>query len=246
MSFLQFRLIDVVDIILIAFLMYKIYIKVKGTIALNIMLGLFAFIVFWLTIKLLKMELTGSILDNLVNVGVLAVIIVFQQEIRRFLLHFGSQYKWLYSNSAKLSNEYVEPVIKACENFSKSKTGALIVITEQARLKEYIETGELLNSDISSRLLESIFFKNNPLHDGAIIVQSDKIIAASCILPVSENPNLPKYMGLRHRAAMGISESTDAVAVVVSEERGEISYFHKGTFLTNINSNDLLKLLKNL
>ncbi|MBN2167267.1 MAG: diadenylate cyclase CdaA [Marinilabiliaceae bacterium] len=246
MSFLQFRLIDVIDIILVAFLMYKIYTKVRGTMAINILLGLIAFIAFWITIKSLKMELTGSILDTLVNVGVLALIIVFQQEIRRSLLHFGSKYKWLLSNNYNFSNENIEPIIKACENFSKSQTGALIIITGEAGLKEYIETGEIINADISSRLIESIFFKNNPLHDGALIVLAGKLIAASCILPVSENPNMPKYMGLRHRAAMGITESTDAVAVVVSEERGEISFFQNGTYNTNINTNDLQKLLKNL
>ena len=219
---------------------------VKGTIALNIMLGLFAFVIFWITIKLLKMDLTGTILDTFVNVGVLAVIIVFQQEIRKFLLHFGSRYKWLYNSDGKLINEYAEPIVKACDSFVKTKTGALIVVTGQAMLKDYIDSGELLNAEISNGLIESIFFKNNPLHDGAIIVSGNKISAAACILPVSQNPNLPKYMGLRHRAAMGITESTDAAAVVVSEERGEISFFQDGTFQNVLNGNDLLKLLKNL
>lgn len=246
MSFLQFRLIDIVDIFLVAFLMYKLYKMVRGTIAFNIILGLFAFVFFWLSIKFLKMDLTGGILDKFVEAGVIAVIVVFQQEIRRFLLHFGSRYKWFYSKEVSLVNEYIEPIIKASESFAKTRTGALIVIARQARLQEYIDSGEMINAQISSRLIESIFFINNPLHDGAIIVTGEKISAAACILPVSQSSTLPKYMGLRHRAAMGITESTDAIAIVVSEERGEISFFQEGSYQKDINSNDLLKLLKNL
>jgi diadenylate cyclase len=243
MDFLQFRLIDVIDIILVAFLMYKFYQMVKGTVALNILVGLFVFVIFWLTIKSLKMDLSSSILDNFVNVGVLALIIVFQQEIRRFFLHFGSKYKLFYTDAGNVTKKWVEPTVKACENMSKSKTGALIVISREAILPDYIDSGEKLDANITSRLIECLFFKNNPLHDGAIIVANNKIAAAACILPVSQNPDLPKQMGLRHRAAMGISEATDAVAIVVSEELGEISLFTKGTYKTGLTPSELEKAL---
>jgi diadenylate cyclase len=239
MDFLQFRLIDIIDILLVAFLMYKFYQMVKGTVALNILIGLFVFVVFWFTIKSLKMDLSASILDNFVNVGVLALIIVFQQEIRRFFLHFGSKYKLLYADSDKTAQKWIESTVRACENMSKTKTGALIVITREARLLDYIDTGERLRADINTRLIESLFFKNNPLHDGAIIMSNNKIEAAACILPVSQNVQLPKHMGLRHRAAMGISETTDAIAITVSEERGDISLFVKGTYQHKITSSDL-------
>jgi diadenylate cyclase len=234
MGFLDFRLIDVIDILLVAFLMYKFYQMVKGTVALNILVGLFAFVIFWLTIKSLNMELSANILDNFVNVGALALIIVFQQEIRRFFLYYGSKYKLFYADLNNKNKQWLEPVIKACENMAKTKTGALIVITREAKLSEVKESGEKLQALVTSRLIESLFFKNNPLHDGAIVLTNNIIEAAACILPVSQNPDLPKNMGLRHRAAMGICESTDAVAVVVSEESGHISLFVKGSYQTKL------------
>jgi diadenylate cyclase len=245
MSFFQFRLIDIIDIVFVASILYFIYIKVKGTIALNILLGFFAFIIFWLTIRSLKMSLTISILDNFVNVGVLAIIIVFQQEIRQLFLRFGLRHKWLYSASRNSGMIFIDPIIKACDSFVKTRTGAIFVIKGQAQLKEYVESGEKLNAQISFRLIESLFFKNSPLHDGAIIISQDMIEAAGCILPISQNPHLPKNMGLRHRAAMGITEVTDATAIVISEERGEISYFKEGKYKTGLSSNDILKLLMN-
>jgi diadenylate cyclase len=246
MGFLEFRLIDLIDIILVAFLMYKFYQMVKGTVALNILIGLFVFVIFWLTIKSLNMELSASILDNFVNVGVLALIIVFQQEIRRFLLHFGSKYKLFYADQDKEKKRWLDPTIRACENMSKSKTGALIVITREAKLLDLMDSGEKLSALVTSRLIESLFFKNNPLHDGAIVISNNLIEAAACILPVSQNPDLPKHMGLRHRAAMGICESTDALAIVVSEEKGDISLFFKGVFHLKLTPSALETLLLDL
>ncbi len=253
MTFLEIRFIDLVDIFLVAYLMFRLYKLIKGTVALNIFIGIFAFIVFWLLIKSLNMELSSTILDNFVNVGVLAIIVVFQQEIRRFLLLLGSKYnlhskfsfdRFFEGKSAGMMNIYIKPVVQACEDFARSKTGALIVITKKSELLDFVHTGELLNAVISRRLLESVFFKNSPLHDGAVIINRNKIKAAGCILPVSQNMELPKRFGLRHRAGMGITEATDAVAIVVSEERGRISFFQDGRGEYNISIEELQKKLE--
>lgn len=252
MTFLEIRLIDIVDIVLVAYLMYKLYKLIKGTVALNIFMGIFAFIVFWLMIKSLNMQLTSTILDTFVNVGVIALIVVFQQEIRRFLMMIGNRYnisnrfsfeKIFESKSPGMMSFYVSPLIRACEDFSKSRTGALIVITKKSELVDFVQTGELINGVISKQLLKSIFFKNSPLHDGAVIISQSKIKAAGCILPVSQNMDLPKHLGLRHRAAMGITESTDAVSIVVSEETGRISFFRNGKGQYNLTSDELEKRL---
>ncbi|WP_430809957.1 MULTISPECIES: diadenylate cyclase CdaA [unclassified Carboxylicivirga] len=252
MTFLDIRFIDLVDIVLVAYLMFRIYKLIKGTVALYIMLGIFAFIVFWILIKTFGMELSSTILDNIVNVGVLAFIVVFQQEIRRFLLLLGSRYnvstrfsmdKVFMSKEKGMMSIYNKPVVRACSSLAKSKTGALIVITKNSELLDYVQTGELINGVISSRLLENIFFNNSPLHDGAVIITGNKIKAAGCILPVSQNTELPKRVGLRHRAAMGITESTDAQAIVVSEETGRISFFSKGQMEMGVSDEELQELL---
>lgn len=253
MTFLDIRLIDLVDIVLVAYLMYRLYKLIKGTVALNIFIGIFAFIVFWLLIKALNMQLSSTILDNFVNVGVLALIVVFQQEIRRFLLLIGSRYHLsqrfsldrLFTNSAPgMMGFYIQPVIKSCEDFSKTKTGALIVITRKSELLDFVQTGELLNAVISRQLLKSIFYKNSPLHDGAVIISQSKIKAAGCILPVSQSMELPKQFGLRHRAALGISEATDAISIVVSEETGKISLFRNGKGEFHLTTEQLGKILE--
>ncbi len=252
MTFLEIRLIDVIDIILVAYLMYKLYKLIKGTVALNIFMGIFAFIVFWLMIKTLNMQLTSTILDTFVNVGVIALIVVFQQEIRRFLMMIGNRYnisnrfsfeKIFESKSPGMMSFYVSPLIRACEDFAKSRTGALIVITKQSELVDFVQTGELINAVISKQLLKTIFFKNSPLHDGAVIISQSKIKAAGCILPVSQNMDLPRHLGLRHRSAMGITESTDAFSIVVSEETGRISFFRNGKGQYNLTSDELEKRL---
>ncbi|MBI9062794.1 MAG: TIGR00159 family protein [Marinilabiliaceae bacterium] len=252
MTFLDIRLIDLVDIVLVAYLMFRLYKLIKGTVALNILIGLFAFVLFWLLIKAFNMELSASIMDNFVNVGVLALIVVFQQEIRRFLLLLGSKYnistkfsmdKVFMTESKGMMNIYNKPVVRACSALAQTKTGALIVITKDSELIDYVQTGELINGVISTQLIENIFFKNSPLHDGAMIITRNKIKAAGCILPVSQNMDLPKRVGLRHRAAMGITESTDAVAIVVSEETGRISFFSKGQMEMGLSPEELQELL---
>jgi uncharacterized protein (TIGR00159 family) len=224
--------------------MYAVYKLVKGTVAMNIIVSIIAFMLAWFIVKQLKMNMLSVIFDSFMNVGLLALIIIFQQEVRQFLVMLGSRYDFLRRNFlSKVMNEseapqqllYVNAVSKACENMSRTHTGALIVFTRNASLNEIKSTGEEINADFSQQLIETIFFKNTPLHDGAMIVDKNHILAAGCILPVSHNMDIPKQFGLRHRSALGITEETDAVAVVVSEETGNITVFDGGQY-TMINS----------
>jgi len=256
MSFIQIRFLDVLDIFLVAFLLYEIYILIKGTIAINIFLGIFIFYLIWLLVKALNMQLLGTILGQFMGVGVIALIVVFQQEVRKFLLLVGTR----YSNNSRYSFQNIfsiflketnTPTIKvfslvrACENMAKTFTGALIVIARKNGLQSYAETGEIIDANTGTRVIENIFFKNSPLHDGAIIVHNEKIYAARCVLPVSENPNISKRLGLRHRSAVGITEVTDAFVIVVSEERGSISYVQFGEITENVTPDQLMEVLEN-
>ena len=197
------------------------------------------------------MQLLGSIMDKLVNVGVIILVILFQDDIRIFLSELGSHKSWKrFTNffKAKKSDtdevpEYVMHIVYACKNMSQTKTGALIVVKQDMPLVKYEATGEKINAEIESRLIETIFYKGTPLHDGAIIIGDGKIIAASCILPVSHAPNIPRELGLRHRSALGITQETDAVAVIVSEERGEISFAKNGKISRNITTQALERML---
>lgn len=252
MGFLDIRLLDLLDIFLVAVLFYQVYKLMKGTVAIKIFIGLFSFIVLWLVVKALDMELLGTILDNLVSVGVIAIIVLFQEEIRSFFTMIGSRYKFskwftldkvLVKNRSGMLKIYVKPIVQACQKFSKSKTGALIIISKSSELVDVAKTGELINAVISSSLLENIFFKNSPLHDGAVIITNNKIKAAQCILPVSHDTNLPSNLGLRHRAGLGIAQKTDAQVVIVSEENGRISYAHEGKLKYNISVDKLTDLL---
>jgi diadenylate cyclase len=250
--FLEIRPIDILDITLVALLLYQLYKLIRGTVALKIFFGLFSFIVFWLLVNALGMELLGSILDAVVSVGVIAIIVLFQEEIRNFFLLLGSRYKFdkwfsldkvMAKNQSGMLNIYINPIVQACENLSKSRTGALIIITNQSELVDIAKTGDLLNANISSALLESIFFKNSPLHDGAVIINQNKIKAARCILPISHNTDVPKKLGLRHRAGLGVSQSTDALVIIVSEENGKISYAKGGKITYNISKEELKRFL---
>lgn len=249
MDFIEFRLIDIVDIVVVAILMFRLYSVVKGTVAHNIFIGLFAFLLFWLAIKTLHMELLTSILNNFVNVGVLALIIVFQQEIRRFFLLLGSRYK--ISKKFSLNNLFLDgqtgytadtlkSIVSACNALSASKTGALIVFSKGQDLIEYIESGISLKAQLSTELLRTIFEKNTPMHDGAVILKGDKVLSACSILPLSRSDMVPQQFGLRHRAALGITEATDAVAIVVSEETGTITLFKESDFLIVQTQNDFI------
>lgn len=233
--FISIRILDVLDILLFAFLLYQAYKLIKGTIAINIFVGIFAVYLLWLFVKALNMQLLNSILGLFFGVGVVAIIIVFQPELRKGFLLLGSRYfsqdKFPFLRHLQGTNNYfsikVDEIIIACRTMSLTKTGALIVIQKSSGLSGIIKIKDILDAKTSSRLLVNIFFKNSPLHDGAVIIDGDTIHAARCILPISEKYILGDY-GMRHRAAIGITEITDAVVVVVSEETGNISFIKEG------------------
>lgn len=242
---------DIIDILLVAFLLYYTYRLMKASGTINVFIGVLTIIGIWLLVShVLGMRLLGSIMDKLVSVGVIALVILFQDEIRRFLINLGSHKRWRYLLKFFINEKNVEkdqvsvmPIVIACRNMANKKTGALIVIAGEMSLINYEKTGEPINGDVGTSLIENIFFKNSPLHDGAMIIVNDKIVAAGCILPVSHDTQLPKELGLRHRAALGISQETDAKVVVVSEERGTISLAYKNHLYSHINPEELESLL---
>lgn len=228
----NFGIKDFIDIFCVALMLYYIYRLMKESRSLNVFIGILIFIIMWLFVsQVLEMRLLGSIMDKLVSVGVIAIIILFQEEIRKFLYNLGTHHKVksivrLFSSGDKkdkVDMESIMPIVMACMNMSKGKVGALIVIERLTPLDDIVETGDVIDANINQRLIENIFFKNSPLHDGAMVISKKRIRAAGCILPVSHNFDIPKELGLRHRAAMGISQDSDAIAVVVSEETGRIS-----------------------
>ena len=250
--FISFRFLDFIDILLVALLLQQLYRLTKGTVAINIVTGLAVLYCFWLVVRALDMQMLSLILGQFAGVGVLAIIIVFQQEIRRFLLIIGARYiKNHFSLSSifktktnvnALSDADIDEIVNACNELSRTSTGALIVINAKNDLLQYVQTGTEIGSRISSLLLQNIFFNKAPLHDGAVIITKGNITAAGCILPSSENDSLPSQYGMRHRAALGMSEETESLVLVVSEETGQISYALKGT-IRPINTTEHLRSL---
>lgn len=247
------KFLDVLDIFFFALILFQLYRLIKGTAAFSIFIGIFFIYLFWLLVRALNMELISSLLGQVIGVGVLALIIVFQQEVRRFLLVIGNRYlkntqnsiNRLFSNVKKEqgSPREAEEIARAAESMASKMIGALIVIGRQTRLDVYSQGGEILNADISAELLETIFFKNTPLHDGAVLIQDGRILAARCPLPITERVSVLSKFGMRHRAAIGISEQTDALVVVVSEETGELTVVENGKYWNNINLNELRNIL---
>jgi len=247
----QIGIKDIIDIFLVAILLYQTFKLLKRTGAISIFIGILAFIICWFLVSyVFKMELLGGIFDRVVSVGAFALIVLFQEEIRRFFSRIGSKKRWSYLNSLKKlfgsvteekeTTDYnMVQIVLACRNLAKSSTGGLIVLTRTNDLTFYSQTGEYINATISSRLIENIFFKNSPLHDGALIISSQKMKAAACILPISKNQSIPKRMGLRHRAAVGITEHSDAIAIVISEETGHISWALNGQLTVNVKPEQL-------
>ena len=253
--FITFRWLDVVDILLVSIIMYQLYKLVKGTIAIRIFLAILAIYLFWKIVSAFQMQLLSEILGQFIGVGVLALIIVFQQEIRRFLLLLGSNSIFSRKRNSKLMNLLnvnnierkkldIKPIITATKSLSSTKTGALIIIDIHSELKFISTSGEKIDARISAPLLESIFFKNSPMHDGGLIIEDNRIVAARCILPVSENQSFPAHFGLRHRAAAGITESSRALAIIISEETGKISLAKEGEVNYNISIEELNEKLK--
>lgn len=249
--FFEFGIKDFIDILLVAFLLYYTYKLMKASGSINVFTGILVFILIWLLVsQVLEMKLLGSIFDKLVSVGVLALIILFQDEMRRFLLTLGSHkhasalVRFLTGNKEEdLERDDIMPIVMACISMGKQKIGALIVMEHSLPLDDVVRTGEIINANLNQRLVENVFFKNSPLHDGAMVISKRRIKAAGCILPVSHNLDIPKELGLRHRAAMGISQISDAHAIIVSEETGAISVAYKGQFYLRLNAEELESLL---
>ena len=252
--FSLFGIKDLVDILLVATLLFYLYRTMKDSGTLNIFVGVLAIVLAWVVMyKIMDMRLIGTIMDKFIDIGLFILVILFQDQIKRFLIELGSQKGWgfiakifKHKSSADDEKKWIMPVVYACMSMSKSKTGALIVIQRQMPLDDYEHTGDMIEANINTRLIENIFFKNSPLHDGALIIAGDKVMSAGCILPVSHDTSLPRYLGLRHRSALGIAQATDAIAVVVSEETGNISYAHKGELHQKLSSTDLENALSNL
>ena len=251
----EFGLKDVIDILLVALMLYYIYRLMRESRSLNVFNGIMMFVISWLFVsQVLQMRLLGSILDKLVSVGVIALIVLFQDDIRKFLYNLGAHRRMkaisrLFSSSKskekvrKDVKETIMPIVMAVMNMSRGKVGALIVIERLVPLDDVVVTGDQIDAALNQRLIENIFFKNSPLHDGAVVIANKRIKAAGCILPVSHNLDIPKELGLRHRAAMGISQESDAVAIVVSEETGGISIAVNGTFHLRLSAEELESIL---
>ncbi len=238
-DFIDIKLIDVIDVILVGLLVYYIYKLIRGTAAISIFSGIIIIYVAWIVVSALNMSLLSAILGQILGVGVIAIIVLFQQEIRRFLLHLGSKYI-SGAKSRKVVNfifgkkheeiplEALDEITQACRKMSETNTGALIVLAHTSSMEQIVETGDIVDANIKRRLIENIFFKNSPLHDGAMVIADNRIVAARCTLPITENPNIPAQYGMRHRAAVGLTEQTDATVIVVSEETGNISFVTDG------------------
>lgn len=249
----SFGIIDVIDILLIAVLLFYVYKLMRKSGTLSLFFGVLAFIAIWvLASEIFNMKLTGTVLDKFMSIGLIIFVILFQDQIKRFLIDIGSRSRWknlrrllLHGKPAvdEGNHEVALAIVRACQSMSRTKTGALIVMQRRMPLNDYENTGERLNAPVNARLIESIFFKNSPLHDGALIIAGDIIKAAGCILPVSHDMDIPKELGLRHRSALGMSQTTDALCIVVSEETGGISVARGGELQLKITGQELEKIL---
>ena len=254
-TILNFGIKDYIDVFLVALLLYYIYRLVKGTVAINIFLGIVFIYFIYLIVETLQMVLLTKILGGFISVGFIALIVVFQQEVRKFLLMIGStnfagkrgflkHIKFLKTESVSSSSTDIETIIAACNKMSTTKTGALIVLERENNLDFLVSTGDEMNIKVTQPIIESIFFKNSPLHDGAIIIENNIVKATRVILPINNEKTIPQRFGLRHRAAVGITEKTDAIAITVSEETGQISCFKTGMFVDFKDSRELIEIIK--
>jgi uncharacterized protein (TIGR00159 family) len=251
MTFFEFGIKDIIDIVLVALILYYVYRLMKESRSLNVFIGIMVFVLVWLFVsQVLEMRLLGSIMDKLVSVGVIGLIVLFQEEIRKFFYNLGAHQRmqnvmtfFTGKKVQKVDKESIMPIVMACMSMSRGKVGALIVIERAAPLDDIVDTGDRIDAQINQRLIENIFFKNSPLHDGAMVIAKKRIKAAGCILPVSHDHDIPKHLGLRHRAAMGISQESDALAIVVSEETGRISIANKGVFQLRLSAEQLESIL---
>lgn len=254
-DFLHFSVLDALDILLVAFLLYYIYNLVKGTVAINILIGIALIVLIWKITAFLEMEMLSSLLGALISLGAIAILIVFQPEVRKFLLMLGTTnishkngflrklVPFKSGNSSSKKEVNINEIVEACTSMSASKTGALIVFERSQNLDFITSSGDKMDIEVNTGILESIFFKNSPLHDGASIIRKNKIIATCVVLPLSKK-TFPGKFGLRHRAAVGITERTDAVCLVVSEETGKISYSKDGEIFSFKSEDSIVKMLE--
>lgn len=248
---IPFGIKDIIDILLVALMLYYLYRLMKNSGTLSLFYGVLAFIGIWVVaFEIFNMRLTGTILDKFMSIGLIVLVILFQDQIKRFLIDIGSRGRWslfrkLFRRDEDKESEHskVMSIVYACMSMAKSKTGALIVFQRKVPLTDYEKTGDIIDADVNMRLIENIFFKNSPLHDGAMIIADHRIKSVGCILPVSHDMNIPKNLGLRHRAALGMSQVTDAICVIVSEETGNISVAKEGSLIVKVNTTDLEHIL---
>ena len=253
--FFEFGLKDISDVLLVALMLYYVYRLMRDSRSLNVFIGILVFVVVWIFVsQVLEMRLLGTILDKLVSVGVIALIVLFQEDIRKVLYNLGAHQRMRRVSdffTSKKSKERkkrsvkqdIMPVVMACMNMGRNRIGALIVFERTMPLDDVVSTGDRIDANINQRLIENIFFKNSPLHDGALIISQHRLKAAGCILPVSHDLDIPKELGLRHRSAMGISQESDALAIVVSEETGAISIAVHGEFRLRLSAEELESIL---
>ncbi|UTW65934.1 diadenylate cyclase CdaA [bacterium SCSIO 12643] len=253
--FITVRWLDILDIVLVAFFISYFYTLVRGTVAMKILIGLLVVLIFWKTTKALQMELVADLIETFIGVGSIAFVIIFQPELRKFLIRIGSNQiafdlsakGWFrFSKKESVDVSAISQITVAVENMSQTKTGAIIVIERDSDLEAIASTGTKINAEISTELITSIFFKNNALHDGAVIISNERILAAGCILPNSDRKDLPKSFGLRHRAVLGLSESSNAFIILVSEETGKIMTAYQNKFTENIQLDKLQSQLHKL
>lgn len=242
----QFGIKDIVDILLVALILYETFRLLRRSGVVNLFWGILAFVVVWFVVSMVfQLELTGALFDRIISVGAIALIVIFQEEIRSFFYRVGARFStWrtLGHRNTRLEQSF-DQIVMACEHMCKTHTGALIVIADGTELKEFTDTGEYIDAEISARMIENIFFKNTPLHDGALIIVDGRLHSAACILPVSKRHDIPQHFGLRHRAALGLTEkNADVTAIVVSEETGKMAVA-KGETIRAVNRDELIQVL---
>ncbi len=242
----QFGIKDVIDILLVALILYEMFLLLRRSGATNLFWGILTFVVAWFLVSyVFQLELTGALFDRIISVGAIALIVIFQEEIRSFFYRIGARFSNWHplSRRTQQDEQCVDQIVMACEHMARTKTGALIVLAGDNELKEYTDSGEFIDAAISAPMIENIFFKNSPLHDGALFIIGNRLHSAACILPVSKQQNIPKNFGLRHRAALGLAEkNSDIIAIVVSEETGKVAVAQDAQIRT-VNRDELIHLI---
>ncbi len=253
MDFIHFKITDFLDIFLVAVLLYQLWRLVRRTNAVSIFVGIITLYLLWVVVRLFNMELLSSILGQIIGVGAIALIVVFQPEIRKFLFLLGDRYarrkdsfwnRFFFGKKQAENLDWIKELCEACRDMATTRTGALVVIARRSDMTAFTERGDAIDAVISRRMIETIFFKNSPMHDGAMVIEKGRVRATRCLLPVSERADIPAYFGTRHRAAIGAAESSDALVVVVSEERGQISFVDNGNIRSDISPEHLGELIR--